>query len=107
MTCTVFTQYTEGDQSFHLFVHEGFISLRQREWSEKKGDSAITLMSSVKLGQAPISSHRLKASLYLRIIFINFVFSLFVRAESFRSIFSNKISASDWNCLGSSFANQG
>ena len=75
--------------------------------SLKKSDSSITLMSTVKLGQAPISSHKLKASLYLRIIFINFFYSLFVIAESFRSIFSNKISALDWNCLGSSFANQG
>ena len=30
----------------------------------KKGDSSITLISAVKLGQAPISSLRLKASLY-------------------------------------------
>ena len=74
----------------------------------KKGDSSITLVSAVKLGQAPISSYKLKASLYLRIIFINFAFSFFIRAESLRSIFSNKISASDWNRqIGSSSANQG
>ena len=73
----------------------------------KKGDSSITVMFAVKLGRAPISSLKLKTSLYLRIIFISFAFSILVRAESFKSIFSNRISASDWNLLGSSSANQG
>ena len=73
----------------------------------KKGNSSITLISAVKLGQTPISSLKLKASLYLRITFISFAFSFLVKAESFKSIFSNRISASDWNLLGSSSANQG
>ena len=73
----------------------------------KKGDLSITLMSAVKLGQAPISSLKRKASQYLRLIFISIAFSFLVKAQSLKSIFSNRISASDWNLLGSSSANQG
>ena len=45
----------------------------------KKGDSLITFMSAVRLGQAPISSLKLNASLYFTINFISLAFSFGVK----------------------------
>ena len=57
----------------------------------KKDDSSITCISAVRFGHAPISSLKLNASLYLNINFINLVFSLDIRYDSDKSIFSYNI----------------
>ena len=73
----------------------------------KRGNSSITCISAVRLGHAPISSLKLNASLYFIIIFINLAFSLDVRWDLDKSIFSYKICVSNWNLHGSSGASQG
>ena len=55
----------------------------------KKGDLLITFMSAFRLGHAPISSLKLKASLYLGINFISFAFSFEVRWNE-TDLFSHK-----------------
>ena len=54
----------------------------------KKDDSSITCMSAVRFGHAPL---KLNASQYLSINFISLAFSLDVRYDSDKSIFSYKI----------------
>ena len=57
----------------------------------KKDNSSITCISAVRFGHAPISSLKLNVSLYLSINFISLAFSLDVRYDSDKSIFSYKI----------------
>ena len=57
----------------------------------KKDDSSITCISAVRFGHAPISSHKLNTSLYFSTNFINLAFSLDVRCDWDKSIFSYKI----------------
>ena len=57
----------------------------------KKEDSSITCISAVRFGHAPISSLKLNASLYHSINVINLAFSLDVRYDSEKSIFSYNI----------------
>ena len=59
----------------------------------KKGDSSMTLISALILGQFPISSQSLKAFLYFNIIVIKWDFSLEVGANPPRDIQDLKISA--------------
>ena len=60
----------------------------------RRGDLSVTLILALILGQFPISSQRLKAFLYLKIIFIGWDFSLDVRDDSLRDIQDLRISAS-------------
>ena len=54
----------------------------------KKDDSSITYISAVRFGYAPISSLKLNASLYFTTNFINLAFSLDIRCDWDKSIFS-------------------
>ena len=57
----------------------------------KKGDSSITCILAVRLGQTPISSLKLNASLCFMINFISLAFSLDVKWDLDKSIFSYRI----------------
>ena len=68
-------------------INSLYVSLKGKGLT-KNGDSLITCMSAVKLGQAPISSLILNASQYFIINFISLAFSLDVRWDWERPIFS-------------------
>ena len=73
----------------------------------KKGESSITSIFNWMFGHSPISSHKLKALLYLLITLIRLHFSRFVRQLEERSIVHSKICSSVNLRLGSSGSNQG
>ena len=73
----------------------------------KNGVSSITSMSTFILGHSPISSLRLKAFFYLRIISISSVFPSSSKVLSVKSMYFHKISSSVMFLLGSLLSSQG
>ena len=73
----------------------------------KNGVSSITSMSTLILGHSPISSLRLKAFLYFRIISISSAFPSSSKVLSVRSMYFHKISSSVMFLLGSLLSSQG
>ena len=73
----------------------------------KNGVSSITSMSILILGHSPISSLRLKAFFYLRIISISSAFPSSSKVLSVRSMYFHKISSSVMFLLGSLLSSQG
>ena len=73
----------------------------------KNGVSSITSISTLILGHLPISSHRLKAFLYFKIISISSAFPSSSKVLSVRSMYFHKISSSVMFLLGSLLSSQG